>query len=63
MDDGGSHYRRRLSAADANPYGQPGLFPSYLCGNVVRDQVLEEHPERAVLTTLNGTITDGDRRR
>ena len=28
---------------------------------MVRDQVLEEHPElRAVLTKLNGTITDGD---
>ena len=52
----------QLSAADATILTDDrGFFPSYLCGNVVRDQVLEEHPElRAVLTKLNGTITDGD---
>ena len=52
----------QLSAADAAILTDDrGFFPSYLCGNVVRDQVLEEHPElRAVLTKLNGTITDGD---
>ncbi len=36
-----------------------GFFPSYVCGNVVRQQVLDEHPELTdVLATLNDTITD-----
>lgn len=35
------------------------FFPSYECGNVVRNQVLEEHPElRGVLEKLNGTIDE-----
>lgn len=37
------------------------FFSSYLCGNVVRSQVLEEHPElRQILSKLDDTITDED---
>lgn len=37
------------------------FYPSYLCGNIVRSQVLEEHPELAdVLEKLAGTISDSD---
>lgn len=37
------------------------FFPSYLCGNVVRGEILEEHPElQSVLEKLSGTITDTD---
>lgn len=37
------------------------FFPSYRCGNVVRSQVLKEHPElEAVLNKLTDTITDND---
>ena len=36
-----------------------GFFPSYRCGNVVRRQVLDEHPElEGALGLLNSTITD-----
>lgn len=38
-----------------------GFFPSYLCGNVVRNDVIEEHPELVTeLEKLQGTITDLD---
>ena len=52
----------QLSTADAVVLEDDrGFFPSYLCGNVVRDQVLEEHPELSgVLDKLTGTISDGD---
>ena len=32
------------------------FYPSYLCGNVIRSEVLEEHPELAgkYLTSLQG---------
>lgn len=37
------------------------FFSSYLCGNVVRTQVLREHPElRKILSKLDDTITDAD---
>lgn len=37
------------------------FYPSYLCGNVVRRAVLEEHPElETVLEKLAGTISDSD---
>lgn len=37
------------------------FYPSYLCGNVVRQDVLERHPElRDELLKLQGTITDTD---
>ena len=52
----------QLSAADAVVLEDDRqFFPSYLCGNVVRSQVLEEYPELAsVLEKLSGTISDGD---
>ena len=38
-----------------------GFFPSYLCGNVVRNDVLDAHPElRDELEKLAGTISDQD---
>lgn len=37
------------------------FYPSYLCGNVVRKEVLEEHPElAAVFGDLTGIISDSD---
>lgn len=37
------------------------LYLSYMCGNVVRSEVLAAHPElRAILESLTGTITDQD---
>lgn len=37
------------------------FYPSYMCGNIVRNEVVEQHPElEAVLQTLSGTITDRD---
>lgn len=52
----------QLSTADAVVLTDDGgFFPSYRCGNVVRQQVLDEHPElRGVLEKLNDTITDAD---
>ena len=35
------------------------FYPSYLCGNVIRSEVLKEHPElNAVFDKLTGLITD-----
>lgn len=35
------------------------FYPSYSCGNVVRDEVLKEHPElKAVLQKLDGILSD-----
>ena len=52
----------QLSTADAVVLEDDlGFFPSYLCGNIVRNEVLEAHPElREVLGKLEGTITDED---
>ena len=52
----------QLSAADAVVLEDDRqFFPSYLCGNIVRSEVLEEHPKlRTVLKKLSGTITDRD---
>ena len=37
------------------------FFPSYECGNVVRDEVLQQHPELSdVLKKLDGAITETD---
>lgn len=37
------------------------FYPSYMCGNIVRNEVMEQHPElEAVLQKLSGTITDSD---
>ena len=37
------------------------FYPSYMCGNIVRNEVMEQHPElETILQTLSGTITDSD---
>ena len=37
------------------------FYPSYICGNVIRAEVLEKHPELEVIfEKLNGLITDSD---
>lgn len=37
------------------------FYPSYLCGNVIRNEVLEKHPElKKVFKKLEGKITDQD---
>ena len=50
----------RLAAADARVLtDDQGFFPSYRCGNVVRAEVLDRHPELgAALEKLTGIITD-----
>ena len=52
----------KLSTADATVLtDDKGFFPSYQCGNVVRNQVLQQHPEmRGVLEKLQGTISEQD---
>jgi len=52
----------KLSRADATVLrDDKGFFPSYQCGNVVRDEALRKHPElRAELKKLQGTITELD---
>ena len=52
----------QLTAADAVVLEDDKQFyPSYLCGNVVRRAVLEEHPElETMLEKLAGTISDSD---
>lgn len=37
------------------------FYPSYLCGNVIRNEVLEDHPElKEVFQKLTGIISDSD---
>ena len=50
----------QLSAADAVVLeDDKGLYPSYMCGFVVRDEVLEEHPElQQVFDKVENLITD-----
>ena len=37
------------------------FYPSYLCGNVIRSEVLEEHPElEGVFEKVTGIISDSD---
>jgi osmoprotectant transport system permease protein len=52
----------KLSKANATVFeDDKHFFPSYECGNVVRDEVLQQHPElRDVLKKLDGTITETD---
>ena len=52
----------KLSTADATVLtDDKGFFPSYQCGNVVRNQVLQQHPElRAELEKLQDTISEED---
>ena len=38
-----------------------GFYPSYMCGNVIRTEVLEKYPElKKVLNKLSGKISDSD---
>lgn len=50
----------QLSVSDVTVLADDKQFyPSYLCGNVIRLEVLNEHPELAdVLQSLSGVITD-----
>ena len=52
----------QLSASDAVVLEDDKQFyPSYLCGNVVRSEVLEEHPELdGVFEKVTGLISDSD---
>ena len=52
----------QLSASDVTVLEDDKQFyPSYMCGNVVRSQVLEEHPElEQVFEKVTGIITDSD---
>ncbi len=38
-----------------------GFYPSYLCGNIIRSEVLENHPElNNIFEKLTGIISDSD---
>ena len=52
----------QLAASDAVVLQDDrGFFPSYRCGNVVREEVLTAHPELAdTLEKLTDTITDAE---
>jgi osmoprotectant transport system permease protein len=52
----------QLSAADVRVLkDDKNFYPSYLCGNVIRSEVLEKYPElNGVFEKLAGTITDQD---
>ena len=52
----------QLSVADAVVLeDDKGFYPSYLCGNVIRTEVLEEHPElNDVFGKVTGILTDTD---
>ena len=52
----------QLSAADAVVLeNDKGLYPSYVCGFVVRNEVLEEHPElQQVFDKVENLITDAE---
>lgn len=52
----------QLSASDVTVLEDDKQFyPSYLCGNVVRSEVLQEHPElEQIFEQVTGIISDGD---
>ena len=52
----------QLAASDVTVLvDDKNFYPSYMCGNVVRNGVIESHPEiKDVLDELSGTITDSD---
>lgn len=52
----------QLSASDVTVLEDDKQFyPSYLCGNVVRSEVLQEHPELGqIFEQVTGIISDGD---
>ena len=53
---------RQLSVSDVTVLeDDKNFYPSYLCGNVIRSEVLEEHPELAeIFNKLTGVISDKD---
>ena len=52
----------QLSASDVTVLEDDKQFyPSYLCGNVVRSEVMQEHPElEQIFEQVTGIISDGD---
>ena len=52
----------QLSVSDAVVLeDDKSFYPSYLCGNVIRTEVLEEHPElNSVFEKVTGILTDTD---
>ena len=52
----------QLSVSDAVVLeDDKGFYPSYLCGNIIRTDVLEEHPElNGVFEKVTGILTDAD---
>ena len=52
----------QLSASDVVVLeDDKNFYPSYICGNVIRSEVLEKYPElETVFEKLNGLITDSD---
>ena len=52
----------QLSASDVVVLeDDKNFYPSYICGNVIRSEVLEKYPElEPVFEKLNGLITDSD---
>ena len=52
----------QLSASDVVVLeDDKNFYPSYICGNVIRTEVLEKYPElETVFEKLNGLITDSD---
>lgn len=52
----------QLSVSDAVVLeDDKNFYPSYMCGNVVRNEVLEAHPEiKEVLEKLSGVISDSE---
>ncbi len=52
----------QLASADAVILeDDKGFYSSYACGNIVREEVINKHPElRKVLEKFNGTITNQD---
>ena len=52
----------QLSVSDVKVLNDDkGFYPSYMCGNVVRNEIIDKHPElTAVFDTLSGVISDDD---
>ena len=52
----------QLSASDVTVLEDDKQFyPSYLCGNIIRSEVIEEHPElTGVFEKVSGLISDSD---
>lgn len=59
----GNHCSNRLCAASDVVVleDDKNFYPSYICGNVIRAEVLRKYPElEAVFEKMNGFITDSD---